>query len=58
MNCPLYAVLLQLPVGFVEVTVIEAPLDGHTITALIGRDVLGLGILIYQGVSNQFTLSF
>lgn len=56
--CPTYAVSLALPQGTIEVTVIEAPLEGQNIEALIGRDVLKHGILIYQGPSNQFTLSF
>ncbi len=57
--CATYAVQLVLPNGFVDVTVIEAgPLGGQNIQALIGRDVLQHGIFIYQGPSQQFTLSF
>jgi predicted aspartyl protease len=57
-SCPTFAVQMTLPNGFVDVTVIEAPLDGQNIEALIGRDVLRHGLLIYQGITNQFTLSF
>lgn len=56
--CPVYTVLLGMPNGAVEITVIEAPLQGQNIQALIGRDVLQYGIFIYQGPSSQFTLSF
>jgi len=34
-----------------------APLAGQNITSLIGRDLLGQGLLIYIGYANQFTLS-
>lgn len=57
-KCPLYAVTLMMPNGWVETTVIETPLDGQNIDVLIGRDVLKHGLLIYQGHSSQFTLSF
>ena len=56
--CPVYAVQLGLPANRIEITVIEAPLEGQHIQALIGRDVLQHGLFIYQGPSNQFTLSF
>lgn len=56
--CLIYAVQLTLPQGTIEVTVIEAPLEGQNIQALIGRDVLKHALLIYQGPSSQFTLSF
>jgi predicted aspartyl protease len=55
---PVYAVGLLLPNGYLEVTVVEAPLGGQNIQALIGRDVLKYGIFIYQGHTSQFTLSF
>lgn len=57
-SCPLYAVQLTMPNGFLEITVIEAPLQGQNIQVLIGRDILKHGLLIYQGHSSQFTLSF
>jgi hypothetical protein len=56
--CPLYAVQLALPNGFIEVNVLEAPLQGQNIQALIGRDVLRHGVLIYEGHSGHFTLAF
>jgi hypothetical protein len=56
--CPLYAVQLELPNGYLDVTVIETPLKGQNIQVLIGRDVLKYGIFIYQGHTSQFTLSF
>ena len=40
------------------VTVTEAPLTGQHIDCLIGRDLLMHGILIYEGYSNRFVLSF
>ena len=33
------------------------PLDGQTISSLIGRDLLAFGLLLYIGNANQFTLS-
>ncbi len=33
------------------------PLDGQSISSLIGRDLLAFGMLIYIGNANQFTLS-
>jgi hypothetical protein len=55
---PQYAVELTMPNGFLDVTVIEAPLGGQNIQALIGRDVLRYAVFIYQGHTSQFTLSF
>jgi len=58
-QCLTYAVRLTLPQGFIDTTVSEVPgLTGQNIDALIGRDVLRYGILIYQGPTSQFTLSF
>jgi len=57
-NCPLYAVLLTMPNGWIEATMIEAPLANQNIEVLIGRDVLQHGLLIYQGRTGQFTLAF
>jgi predicted aspartyl protease len=50
--------LVRLIMGWIEVTAIEAPLQGQHIQVLIGRDVLSHGLLIYNGANNQFTLSF
>jgi len=59
-NVPLpnYAVRITLPQGWIDTTVCEVPMGGQNIDALIGRDVLQHGILIYQGPTMQFTLSF
>ena len=61
-TCALYSVRMILPQGItVDSTVIEAApggLEGQNIDGLIGRDILQFGILIYQGRSNQFTMSF
>jgi predicted aspartyl protease len=42
----------------IETSVIAAPLQGQNIQCLIGRDVLRLGVFIYTGYVNSFTLSF
>lgn len=42
----------------IETVVIAAPLQGQHIQCLIGRDVLRLGVLIYTGYVDTFTLSF
>jgi|HubBroStandDraft_2_1064218.scaffolds.fasta_scaffold89083_2 predicted aspartyl protease len=41
-----------------NVAVMELPLAGQKIQALIGRDILRHGMLIYLGHANQFTLGF
>ena len=57
--CFQYAVRLIFPNNvIVEAIAIEAPLKGQQIQALVGRDVLAHGVLIYTGYINQFTLSF
>lgn len=57
--CSMYYVRLVLPKNVVvETTVIEAPLQGQAIEALLGRDVLQHGILVYNGVTDSFTLAF
>jgi hypothetical protein len=53
-----YAVLMAMPNGSINLTVVETELAGQGIDALIGRDVLKHGLFIYQGHSSQFTLSF
>ncbi len=58
-SCREFAVRLLFPNNvIVETTVIEAPLQGQHIQALIGRDVLAHGVLIYIGYGNLFSLSF
>jgi hypothetical protein len=58
-SCYEYAVRLAFPNNVVvEGTVIEAALQGQHIQALIGRDVLAHGVLVYIGYTGQFTLSF
>jgi predicted aspartyl protease len=57
-SCALYAVQLTIPNGYLDITVIEAPLQGQNIEVLIGRDVLKHGVFFYNGHSSQFTLSF
>jgi predicted aspartyl protease len=60
-QCNTYDVSLLFPVPGVMVgllTVTEAPLSGQNIDCLIGRDLLHNCILIYEGYSNRFVLSF
>ena len=58
-RCYEYEVQLVFPNEVVvAATAIEAPLQGQAIQCLIGRDVLSHGVLIYNGVSNLFKLSF
>lgn len=58
-DCYEYAVRYVLPNDVVaEGTVIEAPLQGQQIQALIGRDVLAHGVFIYIGYMGGFSLSF
>lgn len=58
--CNVFDVALHLPNGVLipTVQVIETPLEGQSIQCLIGRDVLSMGVLIYIGYTNTFTLSF
>lgn len=58
---PVYPIRLQiqgvgLAIDFGRVT--GAPLKGMGLVALIGRDVLSNMILIYDGPSSEFTLTF
>lgn len=39
-------------------TVVESRLDGLSVDALLGRDFLARCLLIYNGPSGEFTLSF
>ena len=58
-SCYEYAVRLVLPNNVVaEATAIEAPLKDQQIQCLIGRDLLGHGVLVYIGYANVFSLSF
>ncbi len=58
-KCPVYAVRFTFPgTGWLNVNVIEAPLQDPTIQGLIGRDVLKHAVFVYLGKANQFTLSF
>ena len=57
--CPEFAVRLLFPNNvIIETTMIEAPLQGQHIQALIGRDVLAAGVLVYIGYGSLFSLSF
>ena len=58
--CPQFAVRFLFPnnIGVDPITVIEMPLAGQAIQALLGRDVLAFGTLVYLGPFNFFTLSF
>lgn len=42
----------------VDGSVIEAPLQGQNIHALIGRDILAHSVFVYIGYTNLFSLSF
>lgn len=41
-----------------ESTALEAPLPGHDLGALLGRDVLALARLEYDGPGQEYTLTF
>lgn len=53
-------ILLDPPSLHVMLTmpVLGTSFAGQTIQALIGRDILGQGILVYNGRSGQFVLAF
>lgn len=59
-SCNVYDISLLLPnkVTIPLLQAVEAPLEGQNIQCLIGRDVLSKGILIYNGYTNTFSLSF
>jgi predicted aspartyl protease len=58
-ECFEYAVRYILPNNVVaDGTVIEAPLEGQQIQALIGRDLLAHAVLVYIGYTGSVTLSF
>ncbi|MDR3000534.1 MAG: retroviral-like aspartic protease family protein [Fibromonadaceae bacterium] len=58
--CKIFDIRMIMPdnVRVKSVLVIEAPLEGQNIQCLIGRDILGLGILVYNGQEGLFSLSF
>jgi hypothetical protein len=43
--------------GYAEVGIVEADLACQGLQALLGRDILGKGLLIYDGQWETFTLS-
>lgn len=60
-ECPLYDVDILFPVHQIiikNVGVIEATFEGQDIDGLIGRDILKLGLLVYTGYDNSFTIAF
>jgi predicted aspartyl protease len=59
-NCNQFDVqiVFQGNVCIPSIVITEAPLQGQHIQCLIGRDILQLGVLIYTGYDNSFTLSF
>lgn len=58
--CNEYAVRFLFPNNVVvDGTMIEAPMQGQgQVQALIGRDTLAHGVLVYIGYANLFSLSF
>ncbi len=48
----------MLNIAFETIFVLEAPLTGHNIGCLIGRDLLKAGVLFYNGIDNSYTLGF
>lgn len=46
------------PIVIETPSAIEVPLIGQNIQCLIGRDILSLGVFIYNGYARQITLSF
>ncbi len=51
-------IVLPNRVNISNVFVLAAPMQGQHIECLIGRDVLSLGVLVYIGYLNQFTMGF
>ncbi|HYK03796.1 MAG TPA: retropepsin-like aspartic protease [Thermoanaerobaculia bacterium] len=58
--CDRYHVNVYFDEGFVveNVFAIEAPMGGVPYQCLIGRDILRLATLLYDGPENQFALEF
>jgi predicted aspartyl protease len=56
-QCGIYSVRIGFPNNVVgQVAALGVPMKGQHIACLIGRDILKLGILIYNGHVNQFSL--
>jgi len=57
--CQEFAVRLLFPKNIIyQGTVIEAPLQGQHIQALLGRDVLAFATLVYVGSEGFVTIGF
>lgn len=60
-QCFLYDIDILFPVHHLvieNVRVIESAFEGQNIGGLIGRDILKLGLLVYTGYDNSFTIAF
>jgi predicted aspartyl protease len=60
-QCPLYDIDILFPIHHMVITnvrVIEAIFEGQNIDGLIGRDILKLGLFIYTGYDNSFSIAF
>lgn len=60
-QCSLYDIDILFPVHHLvigNVRVIEGIFEGQNIDGLIGRDILKLGLLVYTGYDNSFTIAF
>lgn len=57
-----YAIRLMFPQHgggvYDSLVIMEMPLQGQNIQFLLGRDVLRLGVLVYNGPRSSFTLAF
>lgn len=58
LECAEFALTFSLPNDIsVDVVAVEAPLEEQAIEALVGRDVLSEGVLVYVGYMGTFTFS-
>ena len=58
-HCYEYAVRLSFPNDVVwQGTMLELPAAKESVEVLIGRDILGHGVLMYIGYDNSFSLCF
>lgn len=60
-QCSLFDVDILFPVHHLvikNVRVIEGIFKGQNIDGLIGRDILKLGLFVYTGYDNSFTIAF
>ena len=59
-ECSRYHVNVYFSKDYVaeNVLAVEAPMGGQPYQCLIGRDILRLGKLLYDGTANEFTLEF